>query len=579
MKLLIFNIIFQESGDYWVTNSFNIEIGLLIAVVLFQLYFFGKALIDTYLLRNIFKGSLKAIKVKFDKSTSTILKGKAEDLYDSQPNKNIVDMSLLETSGKNEIILRIKTNVNTYLVNNYGAAVNFSIIKDILDREVDLKDGEITQSMPTPLYLGLAATMLGIIFGFLAMPDIDGQGDEAFFSGINALIKGVKYAMGASLFGLVLTTILSSGFYKGAKRKVSKDKNEQLSYLQAKLLPELVKAEDTGVSGLKASLDRFAREATKITNNVLIASNQTGKNLALQHQMMDKFEKMDMVKISNANLNLFSKLDENMNAFKEFSSYLSTMEAISVNLKEFASRTVAVDTIASQINTSLEESKKLSKFLTSHFEEIKSSGINASNAVIHANSHFKTAVEKLTEEIEARIKTMNASATSHESNLKRVYEDIGKELDKSTSKHIQEFTKSYAEAVPNFVQLDNLKELGPIKHVIESKADSLKTNSNTQNENLVNKISQLNDSINHLKSDFNSFSSTLKTQNLSNLQANKKKNKKYKEHDKEIEIPKKKSFITRVRNKFRFRKNGVAKTDLKNRKPEVKDVSGLDKNP
>ena len=155
---------------------------------------------------------------------------------------------MTETSGTG-IIRRIKEDINLYLLNNYGAAVNFSIIKDIIDREVDVMDEEISNSLPTPLYLGLAATMVGIIFGLFAMPELDGQ---HFSEGIDALVNGVKLAMLGSLSGLACTTILSSFVYKNARRQISRDKNEQISYLQATLLPELVRAEDTGVSGLKA---------------------------------------------------------------------------------------------------------------------------------------------------------------------------------------------------------------------------------------------------------------------------------------------------------------------------------------
>ncbi len=578
MHLLLINIIFQESSDFWVTNSFNIEIGFLIVVVILQLIFFSKAVKDTYLLKNIFNESLNQTKVKFDRSTSIILKPESSDLSDSKKNKKIVDLSLLETSGQNDIIIRIKSTINSYLINNYGAAVNFSIIKDIIDREVDLKDEEITQSIPTPLYLGLAATMLGIIFGFLAMPEISGDGDEIFFTGINALIQGVKYAMAASLLGLILTTILSSIIYKSAKKKVLKDKNQQLSYLQAELLPELIKAEDTGVSGLKASLDRFARVATQISDNVLIASNQTGENLVLQQEMMDKFEKMDMIKISNANLNLFSKLDENMNAFKEFSKYLSTMEAISVNLKEFASRTVAVDAIAGQINTSLQDSKKLSQFLTSHLDKIESSGMNALNAVNYADSHFRTSIENLTKEMAARINNMTASAIHHESDLKKIYEDIAIELKKSTTEHIKEFTKSYAEAVPKFEQLDNLKELGPIKNVIETEAHSLKNDSDIHNQNLINKITQLNDSINQLKRDFNTISNTLKTQNTQKKRLKEKENEKAGNDEPKAgnDSSKKRTLLSRFGNMFRFRKNGATDKNGQNKKKDVDSIEIID---
>lgn len=571
MNLLLINIISQESQDFWINNSFNIEIGLLIFVLIFQIIFFTKALKDTSLLKNIFNDYLKEIKVKFDKSTSQIIEitdnttmdDKTGTLFDARQNENIIDISLLETSGKNDIIIRIKETINTYLINNYGAAVNFSIIKDIIDREVDVKDDEISQSIPTPLYLGLAATMLGIIFGFLAMPEINGE-DDTFFSGINALIQGVKYAMGASLTGLILTTVLSSWFYKGAKRKSLRDKNDQLSYLQAKLLPELIKAEDTGVSGLKASLDRFARVATHISDNVLIASNQTGENLVLQQEMMDKFGQMDMIKISNVNLDLFAKLDGNMETFKKFSTYLSSMEEISKNLKDFATRTVAVDAIAGQISTSLEDSKKLSQYLTTHLEKIESSGNHALNAVNYADSHFRTAIEKLEKEITERIIKINSSAVNHESSLKAIYEDIGNSLNKVISEHIKEFTKSYAGAVPQFEQLENLKELGPIKNVIESKADLLNKNGLSHNENLIRKIADLNDSINQLKKDFNTASNGFKHANVKD-----KKPKIILEGNEQtrnlqsISDTKKVTFLKRVGNLFTFRKNRKVKSKTK----------------
>ena len=63
-----------------------------------------------------------------------------------------------------------------------------------------------------------------------------------------------------------------------------------------------------------------------------------------------------------------------MEAFNEFSEYLSSMKDISTNLKEFASRTMDVDAIANQILATSKESKELTKFLTSHFDKIELSG-------------------------------------------------------------------------------------------------------------------------------------------------------------------------------------------------------------
>lgn len=404
--------------------------------------------------------------------------------FNSIINDDIIKITLVQTLGNNEVISRIKQTLNSYLINNYGAAVNFSIIKDIIDREVDVKDEEISQSIPTPLYLGLAATMIGIIFGLLAMPKLNGEG---FADGINALIDGVKLAMTASLTGLLCTTLLSSYLYKRAKRVVLRDKNDQLSYLQAKLLPELVRAEDTGVSGLKASLDRFAREATKISDNVKIAANQTGMNLKAQLEVISKVENLNMSRVSKVNLELFDRLESNMSAFNQFSNYLALMNKISENLYNFSTRTENVETIAYEIKSTIKESHELSRFLTSHFQQIQFAGSSALNAVNLSDSHFREAIERLTNETNTRISALYSLSDNTESTIKETFENIGSKLNEITEKHLNSLTVAYNESVPHFEQLDNLKLL-----------PEFRDKSTIQSKELIDAINQLNSSLSNI---------------------------------------------------------------------------------
>jgi hypothetical protein len=567
----------SEFWNFISENSFLIEKYLLIIVVIFQIVFFIKGLIDIGLLKNIFNHYLREKKVNFDRLSQKIVDETIQE-EDIEPitkpkRKNIIEISIIDTSGKNKIILRIREMINIYLINNYGAAVNFSIIKDIIDREVDVKDEEITQSIPTPLYLGLAATMLGIIFGLMAMPDIDADGSN-FTAGINSLIKGVKFAMGASLLGLVLTTVLSSVFYKGAKRKVQKEKNDQLSYLQAKLLPELIKAEDTGVSGLKHSLDKFSIQATQIVNNVRIASVNTGSNLEAQQRVLDKIERLDMTKVSKINLDLFSKLDENMDAFNKFSDYLSTMKEISLNLKDFANRTVAVDALTTQIGSTLENSNNLTKFLSAHFEKIESSGNQARDAVNFADSYFRDAIDKLTEEIDERISKMNSNSNLHDSHLREVYGELGKNLNKITAEHISSFQKSYEGAVPQFEQLNNLKELPPIKAAIDIKSEALKNEANSNTKQLVESIEKLDVTLKQMKNDFNNSSIPNRLNAVEKQMQNKMpvSVKNGKDNVKKGLSPKP-TFLKRVGNLFRFRRNGELNTKNENKKETQKEIT------
>ena len=402
--------------DFW----FYVEIVIITVIVIMQLKTFDNVRRRIIELRQIFDYSFtikygfiekkKLGKIEGDSEEIQYEDGTEEESLSEIVGDDIAKLTLIETEGENAIITKIKNAINTYLINNYGAAVNFSIIKDIIDREVEVKDEEITQTITIPLYLGLAATMVGIILGLFSMPNLDGDG---FSQGVNALINGVKIAMIASLSGLFFTTLLSSTFYKNAKSKVLKEKNEQLSYLQAKLLPELVKAEDTGVSGLKASLDRFARVATTISDNVLIAANQTGENLVLQQEVMDKVENMKVLKVSKWNLELFEKLDMNMDAFNKFSTYLSNMEKISSNLLEFAARTSSIDQIIKGIDTTLSDSKQLTQFLSAHFDKIEDAGNAALKSVGIAESHFEDAIESLKTRTDEMINQLYKSAGNH----------------------------------------------------------------------------------------------------------------------------------------------------------------------
>lgn len=516
-----------QTGAQGLNVWYFIEVLVITGVIIGQFVITLKVFKSIRELKEIFRERLNVISGYIDRSDLNKKEKKVADIVFTDTIKEEapgelpsggqkVRISVTETSGTG-IIRRIKEDINLYLLNNYGAAVNFSIIKDIIDREVDVMDEEISNSLPTPLYLGLAATMVGIIFGLFAMPESDGQ---HFSEGIDALVNGVKLAMLGSLSGLACTTILSSFVYKNARRQISRDKNEQISYLQATLLPELVKAEDTGVSGLKASLDRFARMATDISDNVLIAANLTGKNLTLQNEVIDKVGKLDVMKISAANLELFNRLESNMVTFNKFSEYISLMSQISDNLRDFANRTASIDNVVNQIDLSLQENNRLSRFLTAHFEKIETAGDAALKAVDLSDSHFKEAIEKLKEETEKtlslafrtvnesashfssaldklkeetdnRISRLNMDASDNEAKLTEIYKEIGASLAIATAQHISQLQEAYSQAVPRFEQLNNLQILPEIREKVLESISRMQSDSNQNTAKLIEAINQL----------------------------------------------------------------------------------------
>jgi ABC-type transporter Mla subunit MlaD len=393
-----------------------------------------------------------------------------------------IKIPLVNYSSNHEVTKRIHDSINKYLLSNFGAPVNFSIIKDMIDREVDVKDDEISQLVSTPLYLGLAATMTGIILGLISMPNVS---NEDFSEAITVLINGVKWAMAASLIGLGCTTLLSSRVYKNAKRHLLTSKNDQLSYLQAKLLPALLQAEDTGITGLKHSIDQFTRQGTKIAESLKIASINTSEGLHNQLEIIEKVEKLNMSKITKNNLELFDRLEKNMASFEKFGDHINSIENIAAHLDAFANKTSDIDLIANEIreniqevNYNTKESKKLTEFLTSHFQQLESHGSKVKLAVDLTESYFAEAIDKLKEQIASIVQVYTKSADTHEIELQRIYNEIGQKIKQVTEAHIEEYRKLYSEAPTHFNELKKLNLLEELSSITSNTQNASSTLSN-----------------------------------------------------------------------------------------------------
>ncbi len=476
--------VLNSSSKSGITDFLSIfEIIIVAGIILFQLYTSYSIYLKIGRFSRIFSRVLIIVNGYVDKSNFKKNRENLEEYLvfdDSNSNesfelisdKNVVVIPYIASATTDNTITQRITNVlNSYLVNNFGAIVNFSIIKDILEREVDLEDEEINNSMSTPLYLGLAATMFGVIMGLFAMPTIS-EADQAI-KGVGPLINGVKIAMFASLMGLLCTTYLSSFVYKAARTQVNRGLNSQISYFQNKLLPVLIKAEDTGVSGLKASLDKFGRETAKILEDLHGAVDKTSRTLSSQLQVISKVENLNFTKVSKVNLELFDRLEVNMNALNSFSQYLNQMDKVAGNLYGFSERTNDFKKIADAVNENLNESKLLTQFLTRHLQAIESSGSSALNAFNLVDSKFADAISKLSQEVDNRMSLLNDKASVLDSNLMQTFEKVGDDIHRVTEIHLQDLSKSYAESMPEFKNLEILQTLPSLKETMEKQLSAL----------------------------------------------------------------------------------------------------------
>ncbi|MEB2787327.1 hypothetical protein [Algoriphagus persicinus] len=387
--------------------------------------------------------------------------------YDSSEEMHISDgyllITLLRANLDNEIATNIKESINSYLLNNYGAVVNFSIIKDMVDREIDVHDEEVSNLIPTPLYLGLAATMFGIIIGLWSMPEIN---DVEFTTSINSLIDGVKYAMAGSLSGLLFTTFLSSYVYKSARKIVLEGKNKQLSYLQAKLLPALIASQETGIAGLKHSLDLFTRKGIEISEKIRIASLNTAESMNIQLKTIEKVENLKMDRVTKVNLDLFEKLESSVPVIQAFEKNLKTIQNISEHLESFALKTKSIEDLAQTIKLNIEDSndqlnlsKQLTEFLTEHFKKLDTHGQKVVEAVSYNELYFSEAITALKQRLDHLYKTFQNDASNHQISLQKGYEAISDSIKEVSLNQIEEYKKLYENSPPQFKELEKLEYL------------------------------------------------------------------------------------------------------------------------
>ena len=248
----------------------------------------------------------------------------------------------------NEVLEKIITSVNTYLLRNKGAVSDFNLVKDIVERNCDSEDEQINTLLPIPLYLGLMGTMLGIIVGvgymaingfnsFLipAIAKTAGSVTENTESnGIIVLMGAVGVAMISSFIGLLLTTIASGWFYKGAKSQVEGLKNDFYSFIQTELLPSISNSATNSIVTLQNNLLKFNEGFTSnivrfdgLLTQILSSFNN---QMSIVHDLKD----IDVAKIARFNIEVLKELRLSTLEFEKFNQYIHQVNALVSNASE-----------------------------------------------------------------------------------------------------------------------------------------------------------------------------------------------------------------------------------------------------
>lgn len=378
-------------------------------------------------------------------------------------------------SHDNIVTKKICHSLNTYLIRNRGIASDFHLIKDIVERNADAVEVEVNQTISLPLYLGLLGTFIGIVLGLFQISGVSFSGnDDALNLAIETLLNGVLIAMIASFMGLLLTIINTGYSFKGAKTIVEEHKNDFYTFIQIDLLPLLNQNINSTLYSLQNNLHKFNED---FKTNVSGLSSILGKNydaLVAQEKILTSLENIDISSFAKANVKVLQELKLTTENFSKFNKYLTYMNQI-VNsttnftdkIDEMLERTDSFHNLGNHIIKTFEENKKLTEFLSSHYNSLDQSHQLINNSVMRVNSVLDSSLESLKEFTLDRIT----------------------ELQKITLKELDLMENQYPEKWKKLDNLDLLNELKLLLNEIKSNNASQRTQMNkvvdTINSNLL----------------------------------------------------------------------------------------------
>lgn len=348
---------------------------------------------------------------KLDESIKVSIK--KEIIYTEKAEVNIV-----ECDGKINFILEsILFSINNYLIRNRGAATDFNLIKDIVERNTNAIEEDINISIGIPLYLGLAGTMLGIVIGLFNMPDLgidlDTKSKDLMLNdGISLLIGGVKIAMIASFSGLTLTIINSGWIFKGSRSLIESRKNEFYTFIQIELLPIINQGLASTLESLQRNLmnfnDKFTFQLNAFSNTVSNLSGifETSKEaIVAQKELLEVIDKAKVSQMTTYNVKVLQQLDISVKQFEKFNNYLTNVNVFVDNTQlivsktnELLERTNNFKVIADNLDNKLNQSQQLLEFLSAHFNKLEEHKEYTSNAVADVGHAISSSFSDLREQ-------------------------------------------------------------------------------------------------------------------------------------------------------------------------------------
>lgn len=270
----------------------------------------------------------------------------------------------------NETWQEIIKSTNEYLMSTSGRACDFHIVKDIVDRNCQMREEEAESSLQTTLYLGLMGTMIGIIVGFI---DLMAKGGANSFENLQPLMIGVALAMVASFFG-ILFTVISTSKKNTASSQCQSGKNKFLSWFQINVLPYMSGDAASALTLMTENLNNFNSAFSDNIEEMKVSLGTLKSATSDSAALLEAINKMDIRKISRANVDTYEALKGCVAEIGDFANVMAECKAFVQEAQNLNKVTIAQ--AAEEMRQSCEDLGKaftnaITEFNVSNVEQIE----------------------------------------------------------------------------------------------------------------------------------------------------------------------------------------------------------------
>ena len=401
---------------------------VILAIIIAQIYIYRntKKKIATY--KSIFPNSASSYSI-VEREIQVANSNDEEDYVD---DIDTISVSQLNINTDNNTLKEIRNALNMYLQKNKGAASDFYLMKDVVERYCDAEEEEINIQQPIPLYLGLMGTMVGIIVGIGFIAVSGGLSSESLMDNITSLMTCVAIAMAASLVGICCSTLISWSA-KSANSKVEADKNRFYSWLQTELLPVLSGNAVNALYLLQQNLMTFNQTFQSNIEGLDGALSKVEESSREQIELITLIKDIDIKRVAQANVTVLKELKE------------CTGEIAVFNINEHLNRTAAIENMGA--------------FFEREINQVAAREQYINEVVAKVDDTLRKTFEKLAESTRESVTQLRNNSVSEFDALLKHYSEQKEEFARMLQEQREEFAARNAETTELMKEIRNLADI------------------------------------------------------------------------------------------------------------------------